>query len=95
MAVKSRKKEKKGSLGGGFTLIEIINVIVIIGILAVIAVPRFINYREQAQLARDQGVLAALRSAIYINYTQSLAQCNGNSSSVSTFMSCGYYGPAD
>jgi MSHA pilin protein MshA len=59
-----------------FTLIEMINVILIIGILAVIVVIRFINYRENARAARDQGVLGALRSAIYIYYAKTCAQGN-------------------
>jgi prepilin-type N-terminal cleavage/methylation domain-containing protein len=80
MMVNFCKKHKKTAFLKGFTLIELINVIVIIGILAAIAVPRFLNFRDQATLARDQGVLAALRSAIYLYYVQSAAQCNASSS---------------
>ncbi len=58
----------------GFTLIEIIQVITIIGILAVIAIPKFINFRKEAKAARDQGVLAALRSAVYIYYAKACAE---------------------
>lgn len=60
----------------GFTLIELLQVIVIIGILAALAAPRFINFRDEARAARDQGVLAALRSAVYLYYVQTAAQGN-------------------
>lgn len=35
----------------GFTLVELIIVIVLIGVLAVIAVPRFLSFAEDAQRA--------------------------------------------
>lgn len=65
---------KKTFAKKSFTLIEIIQVIVIIGILAAIAYPKFLNYRQEAQIARDQGVLAALRSASYLYFVQNATQ---------------------
>jgi len=52
----------------GFTLIELAIVLVIVGILAAIAVPRFADMTNEARLAQRQSTLASLRSAyaIYI-----------------------------
>ncbi|MFH1771757.1 MAG: type II secretion system protein [Candidatus Omnitrophota bacterium] len=54
-----------------FTIIELINVILIIGILSVIALAKFLDFRDAARAARDQGTLSALRSALYIYYSNS------------------------
>ncbi len=48
----------------GFTLIELIAVIVVLAILAGVAVPRYINHREDAQVAAAKAARASLASAI-------------------------------
>ena len=47
----------------GFTLIELVAVIVLLGILAVTAAPRFLNLQADARIATLDGVAAAVESA--------------------------------
>jgi MSHA pilin protein MshA len=66
----------------GFTLVELIVVIVILGILAATALPRFINVTNQATVASVQGFAGGVRSAVAVVQGGWMA-AGGSSSGVS------------
>jgi prepilin-type N-terminal cleavage/methylation domain-containing protein len=64
--LKQRRNQK------GFTLIEIIAVLVLLGILAAVAVPRFFDLQEEAKEKNAQAAVAAAQSNLSMAYASYL-----------------------
>lgn len=76
------KNCKQNNRQTGFTLVELVVVIVLLGLLAATALPRFLDVTDSAQVAVTEGVAGNFATAVMLVHAQWVAEGNSAPASV-------------
>ncbi len=79
-----RQSEPRRTRQAGFTMIELVIVIIILGVLAAVAVPRFLDLGDDAEEAARSAQAASLRTANTLN----VAACRTDNTACITGIAC-------
>ena len=71
----------------GFTLVELVVVLVVLGLLAAVAIPKYVSYTREARTAALNGLAGSIRSAVAL--TQGKYVSTGNTASTSVTLADG------
>jgi MSHA pilin protein MshA len=66
----------------GFTLVELVVVLVVLGILAAVAIPKYVSYTSEARTAAMNGLAGAVRSSVMLVQSRYVAVGNTTATTV-------------
>ena len=78
------KRKKTTSNRAGFTLIEIIAVLIVLGVLAAVAVPKYVGVTEEARNAAAKGAIAEAKGRLSMAYGKEVLKAGSTNVTVET-----------